>query len=160
MPIARLTPAVRSYCRSFNITAIAEWRDGRLGVSRDPQGAEAAFWCEADKAGSILAVARACRDGIPAAAARLGLHVTSHNNVVSRATAAVSKIEAQVTKSHDNGNLKFFNQEYKRRRIDAALEGKSFVSYVVAKQRLRRAIAQVAAGKITAGVVDQVFGLE
>jgi hypothetical protein len=52
--------------------------------------------------------------------------------------------------------LRFFNEEYKRRRLDAALSGKSFAGYAVAKARLRKAIAEVAAGN-TAPLLTRVF---
>src|SRR4051794_31669499 len=78
---ARLT-AVRTCCRAFEITAIVIYRDGRLGVTRDPQGCEAAWWCQADRAGRSQRRPHWC--GFPAAAARPGLPVTAHDAVLAR----------------------------------------------------------------------------
>jgi hypothetical protein len=79
-----------------------------------------------------------------------------HQRVLERASAATERIESKVSKSHDNGGLRFFNEEYKRRRVDAALAGRPFVGYAVAKARLRKAIASVAAGD-TGPLIARVF---
>jgi hypothetical protein len=39
-----LPQTVRDYIGGFNITAIVIYRDGRVGTSRDPVGAAAAWW--------------------------------------------------------------------------------------------------------------------
>jgi hypothetical protein len=49
--IAPLTRAVRDYMAAFDLAAVCHYGDGRLGVSRNPKGAEAAWWCVAVKAG-------------------------------------------------------------------------------------------------------------
>ena len=47
MAIAPLPHSARDYVRAFDLMAICQWRDGRLGVSGNPAGAEAAWWCPA-----------------------------------------------------------------------------------------------------------------
>jgi hypothetical protein len=42
---------VRDYLCAFDLTAIAVTRDGRISATTDPAGAQAAWWCEAVKAG-------------------------------------------------------------------------------------------------------------
>jgi hypothetical protein len=42
MAVAPLSHSARDYVRAFDLTCIALWHDGRLGVSRNPTGAEAA----------------------------------------------------------------------------------------------------------------------
>jgi hypothetical protein len=56
--------------RAFDLTCIDLWRDGRLGVSRNPTGAEQAWWCPAKAAGKIVRAANANGRDV-AAAARL-----------------------------------------------------------------------------------------
>jgi len=141
MSLLRLSPACRAYVRAFNITAIVVYRDGRIGVSRDPQGAAEAWWIQSDKAGAVLSVARALRIDIPTAAAKCGLSVTPHEVVIVRASAAVERIETRVAKANDTGAMSFFNGEYRKRRIAAAEEGRGFMSYQVAQVRLRRALS-------------------
>jgi hypothetical protein len=124
---------------------------GASGSSRDPVGAESAWWCEVDKAGAILAVALACRNGIPAAAARLGLAATPHEGVIERAGAAISRIENGVGKANTSGTLQFFNQQFRKRWFEAAAQGRGFMSYRSAQVRLRRALADAVASKVTTG---------
>jgi hypothetical protein len=45
MAVAPLSHSARDYVRAFDLTCIDLWRDGRLGVSRNPTGAEQAWWC-------------------------------------------------------------------------------------------------------------------
>ena len=47
MAVAPLSHSARDYVRAFDLTCIALWRDGRLGVSRNPTGADQAWWCPA-----------------------------------------------------------------------------------------------------------------
>jgi hypothetical protein len=54
MAVAPLSHSARDYVRAFDLTCIALWRDGRLGVSRNPTGAEEAWWCPAMAAGQIV----------------------------------------------------------------------------------------------------------
>ena len=51
-----------------------------------------------------------------------------------------------------------FNQEYRRRRLEAQGRGERFMGYAQAKGRLRRAIAKVAAtGTAPAAIVQEGF---
>jgi hypothetical protein len=45
MAVAPLSHSARDYVRAFDLTCIALCRDGRLGVSRNPTGADQAWWC-------------------------------------------------------------------------------------------------------------------
>jgi hypothetical protein len=57
------------------------------------------------------------------------------------------------------GALAEFNQEYRRRRLEAASRGRRFMSYAQGEERLRRAITKVAAtGTAPAAIVREVFG--
>ena len=82
---------------------------------------------------------------IVAAAAQLGI-AHAHDEAVTRARAAVARINAVLNAAHDRGDLKFFNSEFRRRRMAARAAGVSFMSYATAMQRLRKELACVAAG--------------
>jgi hypothetical protein len=70
MTVAPLSSSARDYVRAFDLTSIALWRDGRLGVSRNPTGAERAWWCPAKAAGKIVRAANANGRDVAAGAAR------------------------------------------------------------------------------------------
>jgi hypothetical protein len=78
MAVAPLSHSARDYVRAFGLTCIALWRDGRLGVSRNPAGAEAAWWCPAKPTGKIVRAANANGKDVIAAAARLHTPLTPH----------------------------------------------------------------------------------
>jgi hypothetical protein len=63
-------------------------RDGRIGATKHPQGAAAAWWVEADEAGAVLRVARQDSGYVVAVARALGVALVEHDAVVERATAA------------------------------------------------------------------------
>jgi len=81
----------------------------------------------------------------PAAARALGVALTDHATVLTRAKAAVARIEAGMAWAQRTGVLHQLNQEYRRRRLEAQRRGERFMGYAQAKARLRRAIAKVAA---------------
>jgi hypothetical protein len=78
MAVAPLSHSARDYVRGFDLTCIALWRDGRLGVSRNPVGAEEAWWCPAKAAGAIVRSANANGKDVAAAAAQLHTPLTDH----------------------------------------------------------------------------------
>jgi hypothetical protein len=146
------------YIGAFDLAAVCRYRDGRIGVKRDPAGAQAAWWCEAVKAGPVIRAARRHSGDIPAAARALGIALTDHATVLARATAAVARIEAGMAWAQRNGVLSEFNREYRRRRLAAAARGERFMGYAQAKARLRRAITNVAAtGNAPVAIVWEVF---
>ena len=71
---------------------------------------------------------------------------------------ATSLAAAEVAAAHDRGDLKLFNSEFRRRRTAARAAGERFMSDAEAMRRLRRELACVAAGRITALMVARVFG--
>jgi hypothetical protein len=70
--IPPLDSDIRTYVSHFDITSVCVDRDGRIRVTRDPEGAVQAYWLPADHAGLLIKAARAMAD-IPGAAQRLGL---------------------------------------------------------------------------------------
>jgi hypothetical protein len=147
--------SVRSYLRSFDLAAVALTRENRLISTRDPSGCEACWWCAAGDIGRLIKAARKDRD-VLAAARALGIVVTEHSVVMARVRGSIERIDTTLVKAQSAGSLKFFNLQYQRRRLAAQAEGKGFISYTVAKQRLRKAIAEVAAGD-TGPLLTRVF---
>jgi hypothetical protein len=160
MAVAPLPSAARDYVRAFDLTCIALWRDGRLGVSRNPTGADQAWWCPAKAAGAIVRAANANGKHVVAAAARLKAPLTDHATVAERATEAVDRIDTALTAAQRRGDLAFFNQLYKAQRVAAQARGRGFMPYGLALRRLRIAVAHAAAngGQCTRSLMLSVFG--
>jgi hypothetical protein len=160
MAIAPLSHSARDYVRAFDLTCIALWRDGRLGVSRNPTGAEAAWWCPAKAAGAIVRAANANGRDVAAAAAQLHTALTDHAIVAQRVEAAVSRIDGGLNIAKQRGDLVFFNRQYKARRAAAQARGCGFMTYGQALRRLRKAVAKAIAdgGAITQSLMLSVFG--
>ena len=160
MAVAPLSHSARDYVRAFDLTCIALWRDGRLGVSRNPTGAEQAWWCPAKAAGAIVRAANANGKDVAAAAARLHTPLTPHATVAQRVCAAVGRIDDGLKAAQRRGDLAFFNQLYKAQRVAAAQRGCGFMSYGLALRRLRIAVAHAAAngGQVTRSLMLSVFG--
>ena len=145
MAIAPLSKPVGDYIKQFGLTSICRYRDGRLGVTRDPTGADRAWWLRADHAGTVLKLARQSGGNVEAAARRAGIVLADHAAVLARAEAAVAKIHAGLQRAQQAGVLAEFNQEYKRRRLEAAERGNGFMSYQQAQARLQRVLTRIAA---------------
>ncbi len=155
--ISKLPSPILNYVGAFDLACIARTRDARFYVTRNPAGAESAWWCEAVLAGAL---ARAVRSGedVPVAAARLGIAISDHATVARRASAAVARIEAALQQAEAGGDMKFFNTEYRRRRQAARRRGQGFITYNRARARLGEAIAGAAAtGTLDRTLVAAVF---
>jgi hypothetical protein len=159
MAIAPLSSKARDYVRAYDLTSICQWRDGRLGVSRCPTGAEAAWWCSSKDAGAIVRAANANGRDVVAAAARLHTSLTDHATVAQRVDEAVGRIDDGLKAAQRRGDLAFFNRIYKAQRVAAAAQGRSFMSYGLALRRLRQAVAAAAAngGQVTRSLMSSVF---
>jgi hypothetical protein len=157
--IPPLPRGVAAYVRAFDLTSIAITRDGRLVVSRNPAGAEAAWWCPATDASRLVRHARKIGGDVESAAFALGVPATAHHVAVQRAAAAVERIDAALAEAQRCGALRFFNAEYRRRRKAASTSGHGFMTYGRARARLRQAVAGViaAGGAISTSLVAQVF---
>lgn len=127
--IPPLPHGVAQYVAAFDLTSIAVTRDGRLIVTRNPAGTEAAWWCPAKEASRVVRHARKDSGDIEAAARELGVPVTVHRVAMQRAGASVARIDAALTEAQRCGLMSFFNAEYRRRR--AAAGGAISTSLVV-----------------------------
>jgi len=106
--ISALPRETKSYFGAFGIAAVVVYRDGSIGVSRNPAGAVAAWWVEADQAGGVVKQARKNGGDIPAAAWKLSVALTEHSVVLARASAAVARIESALREAQRRGDLQFF----------------------------------------------------
>jgi hypothetical protein len=126
MTITRMPPPLRDYIRSFGLVAIARWRDGRLGVCKDPTNADDCWWCRASDAGKILHAAVADSGDPVAAAATLRLQLTAHDVVVQRVRQAVDRIDAVLEQARRTGMLHFFNSTFAMMHSRAKGRGAAF----------------------------------
>ena len=99
----------------------------------------------------MIRAARRHGGDIPAAARALGLVLTHDATVLARAPAVLARIEAGMASAQRTVVLHEFNQEYRRRRLEAQRRGEGFMGYAQAKARLRRAITEVAANRLRPG---------
>ena len=139
MSIPPIDRAVREYLLRFDLAAIARTRDGRIVSTRDPEGHEQAWWCRAVDVGRVLKRARGDGD-VPAAAAALGVELAEHSATVQRTQRLLAKLDQRVMQAQNSGALGVFNQEYRRRRLEAQALGRSFPSYPVMRLRLKAAL--------------------
>jgi len=159
MSIAPLSRALKHYIITFNLAAVCRYRDNRLGVSRHPPADAMVWWCHANDAGTIVKLARRMDNDIPGAAARLRLAATPHDRVIERASAAIERIATGLARANGRGTIGFFNSEYRQRRLEAAAQGRGFMSYRSAQTRLRRALTDKIASQLSdsASLIARVF---
>jgi hypothetical protein len=113
MSIEPLSPAVRDYFRAFDLTTIAVTAYVCIRGTRNPAGAEAAGWCVARDASSVIPFARKHCGTIPAAAGALGVALSDH--AAGPGAQALARIEADMAWGQRSGVLHEFNQVYRRR---------------------------------------------
>ena len=105
MAVAPLSHSARDYVRAFDLMRCL-WRDGRLGVSRNPKGAGQAWWCPAKAAGALVGAANA--NGRTWPKLPLGcIRLTDHATVAERATEAraLRRLRKAVAGAAANGGL-------------------------------------------------------
>jgi hypothetical protein len=157
VPIPAIQASVLKYFETFDLSAIAVTRDRRLLVTRNPSGLECAWWGQSVDLGLVLARARADHGDVEAAAAALRIRLVPHADALQRTETIVRRLDARVAQAQQSGDLGFVNREYKRRRSQAQAEGRPFPPYRVVQSRLRKALAEVAAGRAAPGIVARVF---
>ncbi len=92
-------------------------------------------------------------------ARRLRIGTIQHSALAHRAAASVTVIERRLREAGGGPLMKFFNQEFYRRRVVAKASGQSFMPYRVTRLRLLSAVAGVVAqrGVISPSLIAQVF---
>lgn len=157
MSIPSIQDSVLAYFRSFDLAAIARTRDGRLVATRNPAGHEAAWWCRAVEAGSVIRRALADHGDVPKAAAKLGVRLMEHASALQRTEELVKRLDARMHTAQADGSLQTFNRAYRAYRLDRTAAGQPVMNYAAARSRLRQALADVAAGKAAPGIIARVF---
>jgi hypothetical protein len=66
--------------------------------------------------------------------------LTPDDVAISRASAAVIRLDAMIEQMRRDGTLQEFNSRYKRGRAAALAEGRGFMNYGLAMVRLKRAL--------------------
>jgi hypothetical protein len=139
------------------LSAIAKTRDGLLFVTRNPVGAEVAWWGRAVDVGAVLDRARADHGDVEATAAALRVKLVEHSAALQRTETLVAKLDARVRTAQAGGDLKAFNKAYRQYRLDLTATGRAPMTYTVARSRLRQALSEAAADKASPGVIRRVF---
>jgi hypothetical protein len=163
--------AVRDYLAGFRIACVYVTGSGRIGVATPcglgRAGPIARAWWSRDRATAeqvLIAVGEtypvsveAAVAEVMAAAGRLDVVLSEHAVVLARAEAAVAKITTGLNQAKAAGDLKLFNRAYHAYRLEAQRRGEHPMTYGIAFERLRKALASAAAGVPVAGLMQQVF---
>jgi hypothetical protein len=160
--------AEREYLAIYGIVAVyvAALPSGsaRVGISRDLlhsllalrhkfSGAHitAAFWVQGKAEARLIArqvnadlallqptawMAQRCVENV---AAHMGIAITEHAAVLTRARSAVAFIEQRIAEAEAQGELSWFNSAYREWRLEAKQHGRG-MSYAEARARLRQKI--------------------
>jgi hypothetical protein len=157
LSIPALDDPIRKYISRFDIASVCIDRDGQVRVTSDPQGAAEAHWLPANRAGAVLRLAQRNGGDIVAAAKAARVRLTDHHTLITRARAAIERLDHRLNQAQAGGAAQYFNREFRERRLQASASGRRFMSYPAARARLREALAGVAAGDVPA-LVERVFG--
>ena len=105
------------YLAAFDITAVCVSHTGKVHCTRNPRDADVShvWWCKAEHAAAV-ANAAAMNGDVLGAASRLQVQLTEHAKLIARVRERTDRIEAALQQALDQGTLKMFNQEYRRRR--------------------------------------------
>jgi hypothetical protein len=139
-----------------------------IRIGQIAANAYAVFWVQKKQAVALGRRARKLagdnpdrEDAIAAlreAAAELGVTLTEHATAISRAGAAVERLDTFI----DGLRKAEFTKEYRRRRLAAREAGEGFVTYKVAERRLKAALVPLLmnGGKPAVGqsLFAEVFG--
>jgi hypothetical protein len=147
---------VRQYLSSFNSIAIVLTSKGSILAVPNPSGYERAWWVRKPDAARLVEASRE-RGDVEQAARRLvpPVILTEHSVALMRTDKALARLNAILSDAQENGDLRLFNSTYREKRLAAAAVGQSFMPYVVAQKRLKRALVEA----IAAGTQGHLFRL-
>ena len=137
-----LSPVERDYLSAFGVSAVCVCPRGKVFVSENPRDASLVFWCKSTDAKRVADLAQRNGD-IVGAALRLQVQLTEHVKLIARVRERTGRIEAALQTALDEGTLRAFNQEFRRRRLEAQRAGREFMSYQIAHARLRRVVTEM-----------------
>ena len=152
--------AIHDYMRGFDLRVTFPASGGDVLVGLDPGAVDRDWWATRRHAYKVARRVEHMRSpSIVAAAADLGGALTEHHVAIARAQAAVERIDTVLAAAQAAGDLKFFNSQFRRRRVAAKAAGRRFMTYGAAVRGLRRVLAGAAAdGAMIATLLEQVLG--
>jgi hypothetical protein len=160
LPTIQLSRVERDYLAAFDITAVCVSHTGKVHVTRSPRDGDIThvWWCKAEHAAAVANAAQLNGD-VLGAALRLQVQLTEHAKLIARVRERTAKIDAALKQALDEGTLKVFNTEYRKRRLAAQAAGRPFMTYGTAHARLRKAITCMLAkgGLVTGSLIVSVF---
>ena len=129
--------------------------DGHCTIKVGGEGASAQWWTDSGKALTVARKARRFAGARPdlstataaveRSAAIVGATLTPGNVAIERAESMSRKLDSYLGAMRTSGALTEFNKQYKRRRIEATLCGRGFMTYAAALARLQRALIPILA---------------
>jgi hypothetical protein len=158
MSIPTIAISVLKYFHSFDLSAAAKTRDGRVIATRDPAGMHEAWWGKACDVGLVVQRAAANSGDVPKAARQLKIKLVEHTQALQRTEQLVARLDAKVAQAQGEGELKAFNRAFREHRLARFKLGKPSMNYATARSRLRAELAAVASGKSPpSGIIARVF---
>jgi len=147
------SPAIRSYLRMFQCVAVYVV-DGRVSVSVDPftpkRAPIAGVWWVSN-ATAALAIKEACEaeehSDVVSVAAGLRIGLTSNAIAISRAEAAIARMNVLVDQAKQAGLMRCLNGRYRQERMRARAEGRSFPAYATVHKRFVQSLLRIASGQ-------------
>jgi hypothetical protein len=129
------------------------------------------YWLREDEATAVMRKARKLAGRSPdltkatsaltKAASDQRVTLTEHAVAMIRAAEAAKRLDQFMDGLRGTGRLREFNRMFKRRRMEAMLNGRGFMSYAAAEARLRKALVPLLQGGgnvHTATLFADVFG--
>jgi len=104
----------------------------------------------------LVANAKDAQRKVENVAAHMGIALTEHATVLSRARTAVAYIEQRIKQAQATGELSWFNSAYRAWRLEAKQVGRG-MSYAEARARLRKNLfRQILSNEVQPGP-NQIF---
>lgn len=152
--------------------SVIERDDGTCTIKLGGDGASAQWWAEKGKALTIARRARrfAGRDpdlstaleAVARSATSVGAALTPHDVAIERAESAAARLDSYLDAMRKSGALIEFNKQFKRRRMEATLSARGFMSYASALARLKAALIPLlvagARPAVGPGMFAAIFG--
>jgi hypothetical protein len=157
MSIPSIPNTILKYLRRFDLSSIAQSRDGRLAATRNPENYQHAWWCNSVDVGRVIKHARRNGGDVPAAARALRVRLAPHDFVMQNTEKIVAKLDARLASAQQSGNLKSFNVAYANYRRAKFVAGQPAMGYSASRSRLRAALSETAAGQPPVALFRRVF---
>jgi hypothetical protein len=137
--------------------------------SKSSARAAVVYWLREDEAAPVMRKARRhagrnpditmAETALHRAAADQRVTLTEHATAMMRAGEAANRLDQFMDGLRGTGRLREFNRMFKRRRMEAMLNGRGFMSYAAAEARLRKALVPLLQGGnvVPQSLFSQIF---